>query len=88
MTPHVILRLADVKAMTKLSRSTIYRLENAGEFPRRVQPSRSAVGWDLGEVQSWLTGRPRGRRPQGRRACQAGPTCAAGGDALASGAPD
>lgn len=56
-------RLADVKAITKLSRPTIDRLEAAGDFPRRIRLSRQSVGWDLGEVRRWLDGRPRGPKP-------------------------
>ena len=56
-------RLADVKAMTKLSRPTIDRLEHAGDFPPRIRLGRSAVGWDLDQVRAWLDQRPRGPKP-------------------------
>jgi prophage regulatory protein len=58
-------RLADVKAMTKLSRPTIDRLEKAGDFPRRIRLGKAAVGWDLAEEREWLNNRPRGpKAPQ------------------------
>jgi predicted DNA-binding transcriptional regulator AlpA len=61
-------RLADVKAIVKLSRSTIDRLESRGDFPRRRQLSKGAVGWDLAEVRDWWEKRPRGpKSPAGRR---------------------
>ena len=56
-------RLADVKAIVKLSRPTIDRLEKAGDVPRRRQLSKGAVGWDLAEVRDWWEKRPRGPKP-------------------------
>ena len=55
-------RLADIKAMTKLSRPTIDRLEKACNFPRRIRLRKAAIGWDLAEVREWLSNRPRGPR--------------------------
>lgn len=52
-------RLADIKSMTRLSRSTIDRLERKGEFPERIRLSKSAIGWRLDEVRAWLDRRPR-----------------------------
>jgi prophage regulatory protein len=58
-------RLADVKAITKLSRATIDRLEAVGDFPKRIRLGRAAVGWDLNEIRHWLDRRPRGpKQPQ------------------------
>ena len=44
----------------------IYRLERAGEFPRRVQLGRRAVGWVEEEVENWLRERVDARdgRPE------------------------
>jgi prophage regulatory protein len=42
---------------TKLSRSTIWRLERAGKFPARRQLSANAVGWLRSEVEAWLASR-------------------------------
>ena len=55
-------RLTDVKVLTRLSRQTIDRLERAGDFPKRIRLGRAAVGWDLVEVQEWLSSRPRGTK--------------------------
>jgi prophage regulatory protein len=55
-------RLADVKALTKLSRPTIDRLERCGDFPARIRLGRAAVGWDLNEVRAWIEARPRGTK--------------------------
>lgn len=53
-----ILRSADVSKLIRLSRSTIWRLERAGQFPQRRQISPGAVGWVASEVYAWLDSRP------------------------------
>ncbi|MDC0496110.1 AlpA family phage regulatory protein [Planktomarina temperata] len=40
--------------MLGLSRSTIYRMMNHGEFPRPVRIGRRAVGWSSSDVEEWL----------------------------------
>lgn len=57
--PKVILRLPAVKEKTSLSRSSIYRLEAEGTFPRRVILSVNSVGWYEHEVDAFLASRPR-----------------------------
>jgi len=49
-----LLRFPEVKKITGLSRSTIFRLEKNGEFPQRKQISIQAVGWLLEEVNEWI----------------------------------
>jgi len=51
---HAILRLPAVKAVTGLSRSTIYLRIAEGSFPRPVSLGQRAVGWIEAEVQQWL----------------------------------
>ena len=58
MTPDPILRVRDVATRIGLSRATIYRMENKGQFPRRLQLSPGAVGWRESEVRSWLASLP------------------------------
>lgn len=48
------LRLKAVMEKTGLSRSTIYRLEAARDFPRRVKLSQSTVAWDENDVEEWM----------------------------------
>jgi predicted DNA-binding transcriptional regulator AlpA len=48
-----LLRLAKVIGMTGLSRTTIWRLERTGEFPRRRKINRS-VAWLESEVKHWI----------------------------------
>mgnify|MGYP001128622128 CR=1 FL=1 len=48
------LRLKMVVDKTGLSRSTIYRLEAAGDFPKRVKLSRGTVAWHENDVDIWM----------------------------------
>ncbi|MBI1216812.1 MAG: AlpA family phage regulatory protein [Alphaproteobacteria bacterium] len=58
-----ILRLADVKDRTGLSRSTIYLNIANGLFPSPVSLGRRCVGWLESEVDSWIAARIRQSRP-------------------------
>lgn len=51
--PGQFLRIRDVMAETGLSRSTIYRLEQAGDFPNRVKLSANAMGWWSADIDAW-----------------------------------
>lgn len=51
-----LLRLPDVKRLTGLSRSTLYRLSGT-TFPERVQLTRRTVAWRAKEVTMWLAAR-------------------------------
>lgn len=52
-----ILRLADVKARTGLSRSTIYLNIGQGTFPRHIQLGARSVGWLESEIDAWIAAR-------------------------------
>jgi prophage regulatory protein len=49
-----ILRLPTVKAITGLSRSTIYLRMSEGTFPEKISLGSRAVGWLETEIQDWL----------------------------------
>ena len=55
-----ILGPKEVRKITNLSTTTIWRLEKAGKFPRRVNLTDSRVGWIETEIDEWLKARPRG----------------------------
>ena len=55
-----VLRVRDVIGVTGLSRSTVWRLERAGQFPQRIRLSGNSVGWRDEEVRHWVETRPRG----------------------------
>jgi predicted DNA-binding transcriptional regulator AlpA len=42
---------------TGLSKTTIWRLERAGQFPRRIKLSAGRVGYRASEVAAWLESR-------------------------------
>jgi predicted DNA-binding transcriptional regulator AlpA len=56
MAPRV-LRLNEVVQVTSLSRSTIWRLESAGQFPRRISLSGHRVGWLENDIDQWIASR-------------------------------
>lgn len=53
-----ILRLDEVKHITGLSCSTIWRLEKSGNFPKRRQIGPHSVGWLDSELSQWIESRP------------------------------
>lgn len=52
------LRVRQVVQLTGLSRMTIYRLELAGEFPKRRQLSKNSVAWLDTDIKEWAESRP------------------------------
>lgn len=52
-----IIRINEVIERTGLSRTTLWRREINGEFPKRVSLGGSAVGWKDSEVNEWLNTR-------------------------------
>ncbi len=69
--PERIVRSNEAGEITGTSRSTRWRLEREGKFPKRVQISSGAVGWLASELQAWIQERathrgclpPRVNRP-------------------------
>ena len=55
--PTRVLRFQAVRDRTGLSRSTIWRLERRGTFPRHRRISLNAVGWIEHEVDAWIQSR-------------------------------
>ena len=51
------LREAEVARITGLSRTTRWRMERRGEFPRRRSISRNAVAWLASEIRAWMVER-------------------------------
>ena len=48
------IRRRQLHEMVPLADSTIYEMEQRGEFPRRFALSPRCVVWDLSEVEAWL----------------------------------
>lgn len=53
-SPRKTIRRNQLREMVPLADSTIYEMEQRGEFPRRFALSPR---WDLGEVEAWLESR-------------------------------
>jgi len=51
------IRRQQLREMVPLADSTIYEMEQRGEFPRRFALSPRCVVWDLAEVEAWLASR-------------------------------
>jgi prophage regulatory protein len=58
-----IIRPSEVFAKVGLSRSTVWRMERAGDFPARIQLSVKAVGYDETAIKDWLAKRGVVRSP-------------------------
>ena len=52
--PDTFLRWPTLHQTTGLSRSTVWRLERRGEFPKRCQLSPGTVGWLSSDVERWM----------------------------------
>lgn len=51
----------EVRPIAGISRTTAWRLQNSGDFPRPVMLSPGRVGWRESEVKAWRASRvPRG----------------------------
>jgi len=52
-----LLRFPEVKALVGLSRTQIWRMEQQGLFPRRVQISNRIVGWKSDDIEKFINSR-------------------------------
>ncbi len=60
-----LLRIDEVMSVTGLSQSTIYRLEQAGQFPQRLKLSERAVAWREEDVRNWMESRENKKQAEG-----------------------
>ncbi len=56
------LRRHQLREMVPLADTTIYDMEQRGEFPQRFYLTSRCVVWDLAEVEAWLEERRRASR--------------------------
>jgi len=52
--PDRLIGITELCRITSLSRTTIWRLERAGNFPRRRKIAPNRVGWIFREAQTWI----------------------------------
>ncbi|MXY17051.1 MAG: AlpA family phage regulatory protein [Acidobacteria bacterium] len=55
-TAPALLALADVRKLTGLGTTTIYKFMNAGDFPRAVRVGPKLVKWRSAEINAWIAG--------------------------------
>lgn len=55
-------RRAELRRIVPLADTTIYELEQRGDFPQRFNLTPRCVVWDLDEVEAWLADRRRASR--------------------------
>lgn len=56
------IRRHHLREMVPLADTTIYDMEQRGEFPQRFYLTSRCVVWDLSEVEAWLEERRRASR--------------------------
>jgi len=56
------IRQHQLRELVPLADTTIYDMEQRGEFPRRFYLTARCVVWDLSEVEAWLEDRRRASR--------------------------
>lgn len=56
-TKDQIIRPSNLPHATGLSRTTCWRLERAGDFPKRIKLSAGAVGYRRSDIETWLANR-------------------------------
>lgn len=56
------IRRHQLREIVPLADTTIYDMEQRGEFPQRFYLTARTVVWDLGEVEAWLDQRRQASR--------------------------
>jgi prophage regulatory protein len=54
-----VIRRPELRKIVPLADTTIYEMEQRGEFPKRFFLTPRCVVWNLAEVEAWLDGRRR-----------------------------
>jgi len=54
-----VIRRPELRKIVPLADTTIYEMEQRGEFPKRFFLTPRCVVWDLAEVEAWLNERRR-----------------------------
>lgn len=50
----MLVRSSELAVIVPFSLNHIRRLENAGQFPKRIRVGANRVGWIRAEVEAWL----------------------------------
>jgi len=57
MAPNRFIRRPEVEHLTGLSRPTLYRYIQQGQFPAPVKITKRAVGWRESDILEWMESR-------------------------------
>lgn len=60
--PRRVLRLPEVITKTGLSRTTLYTMSKAGQFPESISLGGKAMGWIEAEIDAWIEERMAARQ--------------------------
>jgi prophage regulatory protein len=58
-TPRRLIRRDELKRRVPYSLTHVWRLEQRGEFPKRIVIGENRVAWDEAEVDAWVEARIR-----------------------------
>ena len=56
-TPPRLLRLSEVREITRLSKSSVYNYMSEGTFPKSISLGTRSVAWLASEVNLWIENR-------------------------------
>ena len=60
--PERLMRLKEIRAVTGLGNSTIYRLIEQGRFPTAIHPlGNRLAAWRASEIHAWVAERAAGK---------------------------
>ncbi len=57
LIPNRIVREAERKQLTTISRTQAWVLEQNGLFPKRIKLSSNSIGWRLSDLLEWIESR-------------------------------
>ncbi|MBT7307746.1 MAG: AlpA family transcriptional regulator [Gammaproteobacteria bacterium] len=60
-----LLKIGEVKKLTSLSKSTVYRLMSDGEFPLQLKLSKQSAAWLESEILEWIDALANARDVEG-----------------------
>jgi len=56
LTPGQLVRIKQLKEVTNLPKSTIYRLISENRFPRQLKLGERIVAWRTDDIIAWMDG--------------------------------
>lgn len=59
--PNQILRKKEILGLLKISDPTLWRMEKAGRFPKRLRLGGNSCGWLAVEVEGWIAEKVKAR---------------------------